>query len=697
MATLNSWQKITRVQTGQPFGSGGDGAYSSATVPTLTKDSCSGTSSSTTLTTSGSTFANGDLLLIHQTRGTGVGQWEINKVSSGGGTTSLTLQTALQYTYTDSGSSQAQAIKIPQYTDVTVQSGTWTIPAWDGNTGGILVFGATGTVTVTGDITGTGTAGVNGANTSPSNGGGFVGGISKASPSTQAVQGEGSAAAGSASTSANGNGGGGAYSGDGIAGGGGGGNGVAGSNGTDQASATVKGTGGSTSGAADLTTMTFGGAGGGGASNGDADSGSGGNGGGILVIFGATISVSGTINVGGGNGGTTGSSSADNTGGGAGAGGSILIGCDTATLGTTKLLASGGTGGVGFRSGGDGGAGRIAVHHNDTVTGTTTPTFTDTTDTDFAGQSASLSPSASASSSASASASASLSPSASTSPSSSVSRSLSPSSSASVSASASLSPSASASRSASRSASASASRSQSASESPSMSPSLSASASQSPSASESPSASASESPSISPSRSASASFSPSPSMGYASYSRQAADNLPNNDSDLETLYSEQEEANASVRDNTRVAISGQGKYLIHEFKNFAGSQTTCKVEFEGRSTLAPSGTPVYLQIYHTTNGWETILTNSSSPANADFEMEVRLANLTNYKDGGGIVACRVYQLAASDTTYSLSTDYFDLIFPIEYSNNYSDKNTSYSNNYSSQNNEYTRIYPPENY
>ena len=68
--------------------------------------------------------------------------------------------------------------------------------------------------------------------------------------------------------------------------------------------------------------------------------------------------------------------------GGGGAGGSVLVVCATATLNTTKITAAAGSGGVGGEvNGSNGGAGIIAVHHSGTVTGTTSPTFTDTTDT----------------------------------------------------------------------------------------------------------------------------------------------------------------------------------------------------------------------------------------------------------------------------------------------------------------------------
>lgn len=374
MANLAQHQKLNWIAPNLPFGSGIDGAYSSATIPTLTKDSCSGTAGTSTLTTSGSTFANNDVLLVHQTRGTSVGVWEITKVLSGGGTATLTLLRKLVNTYTDSGASQAQAIKIPQYTDVTVQSGTWTIPAWGGNTGGILTFAFKGTLTITGTATGNGGDGSTGSGgVAGGTGGGFYGGASHGSPGVDGPggQGEGTAGAGGSQiNSANGNGGGGGgTAGTGASGGAGGGNGVAGTNSTN-------GIGGTVGGAADLTTIVFGGGGGGAGKQTTYAPGSGGSGAAIVMIFGKTVAtITGAINLIGGNGGAS-----NEIGGGGGAGGSCLIVCNTATLGTNKVTATGGSGGSG---GGNyaGGTGRVAVHHSGTVTGTTNPTFTDVTDT----------------------------------------------------------------------------------------------------------------------------------------------------------------------------------------------------------------------------------------------------------------------------------------------------------------------------
>ncbi len=125
-------------------------------------------------------------------------------------------------TYTSGGSSHAQVVRVNHYTDVTVQSGgVLSAPAWDGNTGGILVFRASGRLTVEagGLIEATGR--------------GFRGGEGAYSRG-QAYQGEGIAGIGGASYLANSNGGGGGW-GDDFSGGGGGhgsagGNGVGGVN-----------------------------------------------------------------------------------------------------------------------------------------------------------------------------------------------------------------------------------------------------------------------------------------------------------------------------------------------------------------------------------------------------------------------------------------------------------------------------------
>jgi len=379
MAVLNTWQKLTRVLPSKPFGDGVDGVLTvSANTPFAEANAgCSGSASSTTLTLDiASSFANGEVVLINQSRGTSAGQWEINKIASGGGTTALTLTTGLQYTYTDSGASQAQVVRIRRYSSVTINSGiTWTAPEWDGNKGGILVFACSDIFNPVGSINVTYKGFVGGVGVDNVNQAGYTGeGTVGASRGVTPVEGDNRAA--------NGNGGGGTrgsvVTSNKPSGGGGGGNANAGGNGTTNVAA--GGTGGSSAGSADLITMVFGGGGGG--CNQDGTAPSGGDGGGIAVIIAKTINTpTGTITLTGADGALSSDVYGGTTTSASGAGGSCLVMCQTASLGTTMITASAGTVPAATWSGGVGSTGRIAVHHGGAVTGTTNPTFNDTTDT----------------------------------------------------------------------------------------------------------------------------------------------------------------------------------------------------------------------------------------------------------------------------------------------------------------------------
>lgn len=379
---LNSWQRLDRVLPGLPFGSGADGSIdiSADTTQTLVAQTlaASATSTSATLGSAGS-FSNGDVVMCHQSRGTGAGQWEINRIVSGAGTTSITLQVALVYTYTTSGNSQAQMIKVPQYTTVVVDSGkSWTGPDWNLTTGGFLIFSANVSATITGNAVCKGKVGATG-NLNPGElaatvGGGFQGGKGKvASATVVGWSGEGSTGPSAQTTSNVGNGAG--------AGqltqnatritGSGGGNGTAGQLGSANGGGTTVGTVGATSGAADLSSMVFGGGASGHIQTPGADTASGGSGGGIVAMFVKNLTVTGTVDTTGGNGGAL------NQGvGGSGAGGSILVQCFSAVLGTSLVKAPGGS----VFGSGDGGTGIISVFHSGTVTGTSNPTFNDTSD-----------------------------------------------------------------------------------------------------------------------------------------------------------------------------------------------------------------------------------------------------------------------------------------------------------------------------
>ncbi|MFH2038983.1 MAG: CARDB domain-containing protein [Chloroflexota bacterium] len=289
-------------------------------------------------------FANGQEVLVIQIQGTGAGNYEFGTIASIAGNT-LTLSKNLGNSYTVGGNSKAQVLRVMQYHDVTVQSGgVLTAHAWDGSTGGIVAFRATGIVNIQGIIN--------------ANGKGFRG------TTSAQFSGESYTGIGIKGTAANGGGGGGTGT-EHKAGGGGGGYGASGSPGTQQEGGSA-GSGGSSYGIADLSRLNLGSAGGSGISVNP-----GGNGAGIIFIAGRQLLISGSIT----NNGSQGGSGDGNGGNGGGSGGSILIKVQNATLGTNLISASGanGTSLSGIAQGGNGGVGRIRIEYT-TVSGTTNPT-----------------------------------------------------------------------------------------------------------------------------------------------------------------------------------------------------------------------------------------------------------------------------------------------------------------------------------
>lgn len=179
--------------------------------------------------------------------------------------------------------------------------------------------------------------------------------------------------------------------------------------------------------------------------------------------------------------------------------------------------------------------------------------------------------------------------------------------------------------------------------SPSVSPSVSPSGSPSISLSVSPSFSPSISPSISPSVSPSAS--PSGAPPEQDYTRGDYIVLPGDDTDLETNYSSQDLIDVTSKDDIRVGQSANQQYMIHQFKEYIESANSCTVEAELQSTLAPSSSTVYLQVYNqNTSTWETLDSDNSSNADTDFTLEGSVPNLTNYIIDN-MVSFRIYQLA----------------------------------------------------
>jgi uncharacterized protein (TIGR03382 family) len=289
-----------------------------------------------------------------------VGRWELARLASVSGMT-LSLTTPLVNAY---AADVTQVIRVPEYTDVTVNLGRSIGAApWNGSTGGVIAFLATGTVNNSGDIdaSGAGFRGgqyVNDPNVTPG-----CSGLDEPAPQG-GRKGEGIVAMRYGPTHtgrgnvANGAGGGVCFK----SGGGGGGNAGAGgmggrSAGTADGARAVGGLGGAELSYSLLDRLTFGG--GGGAGQGSGGTGVlGGSGGGAIFIRANLLAGPGSIVATGSSGGT---STSDGASGG-GAGGSIYLRfAGTASCGS--VTANGGVGGTVNSTrvgpGGGGGGGRV--------------------------------------------------------------------------------------------------------------------------------------------------------------------------------------------------------------------------------------------------------------------------------------------------------------------------------------------------
>lgn len=364
------------------YGTGADGAKTITGSETYDGASagCSGTSGFSTLTLdAASTFQNGDLVLIHQTRGATANDnpnWELNRIVSGGGTTSLTLARPLTRTYFDGGDNQAQVVEMKQYTIVNMNPGTnWNAPNWDQNKGGFLAIFASVSVNSNG-----GNFRIEGAGVAGGGNGGYHGGPDPGSGQTGGFRGEGWPAPNNAkTTAANGNGGsggdatGGAGVGGAGGGNGGGGQGVSGGGGTSN--------GGASAGNPGLTILSWGGAGGSGGTNnngGNRGDGFGGRGGSGLLIFSPEINLASMAeaNLRGSNGQNT--ANGNSGGGGGGAGGSALFKGVNVNIGTNKVICTAGSPGGGGANGGFGGAGRVHIDYATSFTGSPSNAVFDT-------------------------------------------------------------------------------------------------------------------------------------------------------------------------------------------------------------------------------------------------------------------------------------------------------------------------------
>jgi uncharacterized protein (TIGR03382 family) len=364
------------------LGTGRDGSLQVTTagrvINTATALTAAAPAGATTLSVQRvSGLATGGLVLVHQSIGLpastqsggtqpvtpgAVGRWELARVAGlSDGTVQLTAPLASGYTVPG-----AQVVSVPEYTAVSVLQGASLVaPSWDGGSGGILAFLATGTVTNQGTVSASG-AGFRGGRfvDQPANRHGCDAlALDLAYEQGGTLKGEALAVnrfgtATGRGNLANGGGGGHCHN----AGGGGGGHGGTGGRGGRSAETDsqrdVGGQGGArvTYPLLELDRFVFGGGGGAGEGNNNAGS-SGGAGGGAVVIRANALAGSGQYSA---DGATPPPTPADDGAGGGGAGGAILLRV-AGTLACGGANARGGAGGsvteVNFPLGPGGGGG----------------------------------------------------------------------------------------------------------------------------------------------------------------------------------------------------------------------------------------------------------------------------------------------------------------------------------------------------
>lgn len=114
-------------------------------------------------------------------------------------------------------------------------------------------------------------------------------------------------------------------------------------------------------------------------------------------------------------------------------------------------------------------------------------------------------------------------------------------------------------------------------------------------------------------------------------------------------------------DGVRVPIAGVSpNYLLHQYKVRENQhQDSIKITVDLQSTLAPTASTVYLQIYNVTTGlWETLASDNTTAANTDFELVGRItANQSDY-----------YDRSVSDTNFPQTYDLNEITFRV-YQNN----------------------------
>jgi len=123
--------------------------------------------------------------------------------------------------------------------------------------------------------------------------------------------------------------------------------------------------------------------------------------------------------------------------------------------------------------------------------------------------------------------------------------------------------------------------------------------------------------------------------------------LPVDDTDLETSFIAAQYTDIAVENNSFVDQTALDQYALFQFKEkFSDGIARPTVQCRTKSTLAPSSSTVYLQVYNrTTSAWVTLASNSSASANTVFTLSATVTGtLSDYYDASFWYSFRIYQL-----------------------------------------------------
>ena len=121
--------------------------------------------------------------------------------------------------------------------------------------------------------------------------------------------------------------------------------------------------------------------------------------------------------------------------------------------------------------------------------------------------------------------------------------------------------------------------------------------------------------------------------------------MPADEANLETEYTEQDITDVSTKNEVWVSQTASSEYTIHQYQDYVSVEGV-NLEWEGQTNLAPSTATVKLEIFNeNTQTWDSVDEDSGSNADTDFILTGDIADLTDYKNGSNMIACRIYQLS----------------------------------------------------